>query len=249
MLTASSTTSQKKATRLPSAASLRTGPRRPSTASCFQISSSLPQYPGRSVALVESEKTAIICAALMPEHIWLATGGKSQLSEEKMRPLRGRTIIAFPDIDAYDTWRTKLGELKGYDITISDYLEKTATPEQREAHIDIADLLIADCPTTPLPTPARQPRIPPHHPLPLTRQLWPCSAADGRFGPRPRHHHTAAIRPCPTVGHPALSHVSQLSPPVPPSGRGTGTKIHRIKHTPELLVKIYEIKNVSLWYK
>lgn len=25
--------------------------------------------------------------------------------------------------------------------------EKTATPEQREAHIDIADLLIADCPT------------------------------------------------------------------------------------------------------
>lgn len=84
----------------------------------------------------------------MPEHIWLATGGKSQLSEEKMRPLRGRTIIAFPDIDAYDTWRTKLGELKGYDITISDYLEKTATPEQREAHIDIADLLIADCPKT-----------------------------------------------------------------------------------------------------
>ena len=76
--------------------------------------------------------------------------------------------------------------------------EKTATPEQREAHIDIADLLIADCPT---------------------------------------------------VGHPALSHVSQLSPPVPPSGRGTGTKIHRIKHTPELLVKIYEIKNVSLRYK
>lgn len=58
----------------------------------------------------------------MPEHIWLATGGKSQLSEEKMRPLRGRTI--------------------------SDYLEKTATPEQREAHIDIADLLIADCPKT-----------------------------------------------------------------------------------------------------
>lgn len=31
-----------------------------------------------NVALVESEKTAVICALLLPEYIWLATGGKSQ---------------------------------------------------------------------------------------------------------------------------------------------------------------------------
>ena len=48
--------------------------------------------------------------------------------------------------------------LTGLRITVSDYLENTATPEEREAHIDIADRLIAqlqdgtlvppeDCPT------------------------------------------------------------------------------------------------------
>jgi len=26
---------------------------------------------------VESEKTAVICSALMPEYVWFATGGKS----------------------------------------------------------------------------------------------------------------------------------------------------------------------------
>jgi len=31
-----------------------------------------------NVALVESEKTAVICFRLLPEYIWLATSGKSQ---------------------------------------------------------------------------------------------------------------------------------------------------------------------------
>ena len=37
----------------------------------------LKQYPKKVVALVESEKTAVICAGLMPRFLWLATGGKS----------------------------------------------------------------------------------------------------------------------------------------------------------------------------
>lgn len=37
----------------------------------------LAQYPDKVVCLVEAEKTAVICAAMMPEFIWLATGGKS----------------------------------------------------------------------------------------------------------------------------------------------------------------------------
>ena len=40
----------------------------------------LPLFPEKPVALVESEKTAIICAGLIPKFIWLATGGKSQRS-------------------------------------------------------------------------------------------------------------------------------------------------------------------------
>ena len=100
-----------------------------------------PQHPDKPIALVESEKTAIICSGLMPQYLWLATGGKSQLSQEKLSVLAGRKTIAFPDIGGYDEWKKKLSAAE-IDITISDILQRYATEEQRKAHIDIADLLI-----------------------------------------------------------------------------------------------------------
>ena len=103
----------------------------------------LPQYPDRKVILVESEKTAIICAALIPQFIWLATGGKSQLGD-KLQVLQGREVIAFPDVDGYDEWKCKLTLSPGLNIHVSDFLEKNATSQQREAHIDIADCLIEE---------------------------------------------------------------------------------------------------------
>lgn len=63
-----------------------------------------------NVALVESEKTAVICSLLLPEYIWLATGGKSQFNDRLM-VLKGRKVTAFPDIDGYDEWRKKAKEL------------------------------------------------------------------------------------------------------------------------------------------
>ena len=101
----------------------------------------LPQHPDKPIALVESEKTAIICSGLMPQYLWLATGGKSQLSQEKLSVLTGRKTIAFPDIDGYEEWKKKLSSAE-IDITVSDILQRYATEEQRKAHIDIADLLI-----------------------------------------------------------------------------------------------------------
>ena len=103
----------------------------------------LPLFPDKTVALVESEKTAVICAGMMPEYVWLATGGKSQLNE-RLNVLRGRKVVAFPDVDGYAEWRTKLSAMAGLDVTVSDYLERVATPEDRENHVDIADLLIRD---------------------------------------------------------------------------------------------------------
>ena len=93
-------------------------------------------------ALVESEKTAVICSALRPECIWLATGGKGQLND-RVEVLQGRRIVAFPDVDGYDVWVNKAAERPHLHITVSDYLEKTVTQQEREAHIDIADRLIA----------------------------------------------------------------------------------------------------------
>ena len=101
-----------------------------------------PRSRVRTVALVESEKTAVIASAIMPKYIWLATGGKSQLSPEKLSVLRGRKVIAFPDVDGYRQWTEKLSSIAGLNITVSDVLEKNATDRDRHDHIDIADWLI-----------------------------------------------------------------------------------------------------------
>lgn len=107
-----------------------------------------PQNNCKTVALVESEKTAVIASAIMPKYIWLATGGKSQLKPEKLSVLKGRKVIAFPDVDGYQEWSAKLSGLNDLSITVSDVLEKNATDKERYAHIDIADWLIkwrAEC--------------------------------------------------------------------------------------------------------
>ena len=101
----------------------------------------LRKYPDKTVALVESEKIAIICSALMPEYLWLATGGKSQFNQ-RLTVLKSRKIIAFPDIDGYHTWLTKSTDFPFLDLRVSDLLEKNATPADREAHIDLADWLL-----------------------------------------------------------------------------------------------------------
>lgn len=112
----------------------------------------LLENPGMPVALVESEKTAVICAGLMPRYLWLATGGKSQLSRNRLSVLAGRKVIAFPDIDAFADWSRKLAALAepdpscparpGISITVSPILQQNATAEDLENHIDIADWLI-----------------------------------------------------------------------------------------------------------
>ena len=102
----------------------------------------LPQHPNKTVALVESEKTAIICAALMPQYLWLATGGKSGLTSERLNSLKGRKIIVFPDIDAFKDWQQKTFTFPHLDIRISRLLEDNATPADRAAHIDLADWIL-----------------------------------------------------------------------------------------------------------
>ena len=44
---------------------------------CFFGEHLLPMNRGKPVALVESEKTALVAAYYLPEYVWLATGGKN----------------------------------------------------------------------------------------------------------------------------------------------------------------------------
>ena len=102
----------------------------------------LPQHQDKTIALVESEKTAIICSAMMPQYLWLATGGKSGLTSERLSSLKGRKIIVFPDIDAFKDWQQKIFTFPHLDIRISRLLEDNTTPADRAAHIDLADWIL-----------------------------------------------------------------------------------------------------------
>jgi len=103
----------------------------------------LKHAPDAPVCIVESEKTAIIAAALMPDMVWLATGGAENLSNDKIKVLRGRNVILFPDASndgrIYDKWKKKADE---FGFNISDLLERETTPEQKAGGVDIADFLI-----------------------------------------------------------------------------------------------------------
>lgn len=98
-------------------------------------------YPERLVCLVEAEKTAVIAAGFLPDYLWLATGGKTQLGD-KLSVLRGRRVLAIPDVDAYDEWCRRLGERKDLSVTVSDLLLRTGAADFLGPSADLADWLV-----------------------------------------------------------------------------------------------------------
>lgn len=102
----------------------------------------LKSNPDKVAVLVESEKSAVIGSAIFPGYVWLATGGKSQMKEEKLCALTGRTVLLFPDADGYAEWKQRAGNMTCFKAIVSDIIEKNATPKQKADHIDIADWII-----------------------------------------------------------------------------------------------------------
>lgn len=95
------------------------------------------------VAIVESEKTAIITSLYFPEFVWLATGTKSTLKPEYGQALKDRSVTLFPDIGAYQEWSVKLdGFSKICSVSISDLLEMKSGEFEKSEGLDLADYLI-----------------------------------------------------------------------------------------------------------
>ena len=102
----------------------------------------------KGIAVVESEKSAVILSELFPDYLWLASGGKTMLNAELFKPLGDRRIILFPDTDetgeTYRLWSeiaseaTKLYKSR---IHVSNLLELKATAAQKSAKIDMVDFL------------------------------------------------------------------------------------------------------------
>ncbi len=148
----------------------------------------LKRHPNKVVALVESEKSALIGAGVYPEYVWLATGGRSQLSIGRLGVLKGRTVIMFPDTDTdgktFALWSEKARELDaiGCKVMVSDLLEKNASQADKEAKIDLADWLIRQLQT----------------PVPATEN--------------PASTPAAILEPSPTAEEKALQHLGKLNP-------------------------------------
>ena len=111
----------------------------------------------KTVAIVESEKSALIMSIVQPQYLWMATGSLNNFNERLLEPIKDATIIAYPDVDyrcdkptgmsvSFAPWQRTAARLykQGWKIKVSTLLEETATTAQRLAKIDLADLAIDD---------------------------------------------------------------------------------------------------------
>lgn len=94
----------------------------------------------KCVALVESEKTAVIMSIFKPQYIWLATGSKHGFKEEMLQPIKEFKIVAFPDKGEYLDWKKTALTLNamGFNIVMDEWLNS----KEYKKGTDLADIYI-----------------------------------------------------------------------------------------------------------
>lgn len=110
---------------------------------CFFGEHLLQCFPDKPVAIVESEKSALIASYFMPELLWIATGGSNGcFNSDAVKVLKSRSVILVPDLGMMEKWAQKLPLLEHCSsVFITDRLEKMATENQIKRGLDIADFL------------------------------------------------------------------------------------------------------------
>ena len=102
--------------------------------------------PKATINIVESEKTALfmsICYGNMVRNLWMASGGKSSLTHEKLKPLieQRRDIFIYPDHDGIDEWKEQ-AKMIGYpNIYVNTKFDKEWWRPEDGEKADIADIL------------------------------------------------------------------------------------------------------------
>lgn len=100
---------------------------------CLFGENQLLRFPDKKVILVESEKTALIGTAFLPQYLWLATGGKLvNLGPDQIACLKDRDVTAFPDLDA-------INDFKSFPNTL---IQQIAPVEGLPDNADLADCLV-----------------------------------------------------------------------------------------------------------
>lgn len=101
-------------------------------------------YPDKVVCLVESEKTALIMELVNPNYLWMAVGSLHLLSFERIKFLKGKTIVLFPDTDGHKIWKEKAEKIETQmqqKIYVSDLVINRSIAHDPKEGFDLADLI------------------------------------------------------------------------------------------------------------
>jgi len=100
----------------------------------------------RPVAIVEGEKTAVLCAVYLPEFRWLATGGcgATQLKDlNVLAALRRYPVLLFPDTGTTDKWEQYARDLRQTGLRVQVRADLEAPNLARPPNWDLADEFLA----------------------------------------------------------------------------------------------------------
>ena len=61
--------------------------------------------------------------------------GGDQTTMKNILGGKGRTVLLFPDADAYAEWKQRAESMYFCKVVVSDIIERNATPKQKEATI------------------------------------------------------------------------------------------------------------------
>lgn len=93
-----------------------------------------------TVAIVESEKTAMIASVFFADCIVVACGGCGNLTEKMCKALKNRDVVLLPDQGKFADWSDKANKLGGIfkSVTVSNIMER----EARYLGDDVGDLFL-----------------------------------------------------------------------------------------------------------
>lgn len=104
----------------------------------------LPENEGKTVAIVEGEKTAVFMAIVMPQYIWVSTGGGANFGTDckvNFSHLKDFTAIVFPDTGKFESWQGKAERARfaGFKIAVNDFLENKYRAGEVGNNADLID--------------------------------------------------------------------------------------------------------------
>lgn len=99
-------------------------------------------YSNKVVAIVESEKTALIMAIEYPKYLWLSCGSVNGIKETMLLVVKNKTVVLFPDKACYSKWEVVAERLnsKGFNISVSTIVELS----NAVSGADLADLFLSE---------------------------------------------------------------------------------------------------------